>query len=429
VFLACTPAWRRFRRETPHPVPIVSTSRQTLPSPGTMTRNLCLIALLLLVPLTACNAQDTTIRQPTDRPDPTMHAGEVIAERIETEEATVRLVRVIGGLENPWGLAFLPDGRMLVTERPGRMSIVHNGEATPVGAMPEIVDRGQGGLLDVRLHPNYDANGWIYFTYSAPGPGGAGTALARARLESNALADLEVLYSMEPKTDARQHFGSRISFLNDGTLLFTVGDRGDGPRAQDLMDPAGSTIRLNDDGTIPADNPFIGRDDALPELYTVGNRNSQGMDVHPETGAVWQSEHGPRGGDELNLIEPGRNYGWPEASFGRDYRTGEQIGVPHDRAPQFVLPVEHWTPALAPSGTAFYTGDAIPGWRGHLFIGSLVREQLIRVVLDGNAVMHQEVLLDDQIGRIRHVTQGPDGFLYLLNDERDAGIYRLEPAE
>ena len=368
------------------------------------------------------DGRDTVIAEAAFRAD-------VVSERVESEDATFQIVRVASGLERPWGLEFLPDGRMLVTERPGRMSIVDGGDVAPLSGLPEIGPVGQGGLLDVRLHPDYETNGWIYFAYSDPGDGGVGTAIARARLDGTELTDLETLYSMEPKTGAGAHFGSRILFLGDGTFLFTIGDRGQPDRAQDTMDPAGSTLRLTDDGNIPEDNPFVGQDGYLPELYTVGNRNSQGMAIHPGTGAVWQTEHGPRGGDELNLIRAGENYGWPEATWGRDYRTRAQIGVTPDEAPQFVAPVTHWTPAIAPSGTTFYTGDQFPGWRGSLFVGSLSREALIRVVLDGEEVQRYEQLLDGQIGRIRYVTQGPDGYLYLLQDDPDGGIYRLEPAE
>jgi aldose sugar dehydrogenase len=399
------------------------------------------LLLVLLLPLvatiTACEVDTTEPVESAPRATPVavdegvQHfggPGEVIEERIESEEATYRLVRVVGGLENPWGLTFLPEGRLLVTERGGRMSIVENGTLTQVTGLPEIRAEGQGGLLDVVLHPDYGSNGWIYFTYSAPGPGGMGTELARARLEGTALVDLETLYSMEPKTDRRQHFGSRIVFLGDGTLLFTIGDRGEMERAQDPADPAGSTIRINEDGGIPGDNPFAGEANALPELYTIGNRNSQGMAVDAQ-GNVWQTEHGPRGGDELNLIRPGNNYGWPEATYGLDYRTQEQIGVRPDETGAFVEPVTWWTPAIAPSGLAYYDGDAFPAWRGNLLAGSLTQQKVIRIVLDGQTVTHQEDLIQGRIGRIRDVRQGPDGFIYVINDVSDAGIYRLEPVE
>jgi aldose sugar dehydrogenase len=387
-----------------------------------MQRNVPRVSVILLLMLTfslaACAGQTMTEIQP----------GEIVEERITSEEGDFRLVRV-ASFDRAWGMDFLPDGRMLVAERSGTMYLLSNGEAVPVSGLPEVQPQGQGGLLDVRLHPNYGSNGWIYFSYSAPGDGGVGTAVSRARLDGNTFVDVETLFSLEPKTTAGAHFGSRILFLDDGTFLFTIGDRGNGPRAQDPSDPAGSTLRIADDGSIPADNPFVNREGYAPELYTLGNRNIQGIDRHPQTGVVWATEHGPRGGDELNRIEPGLNFGWPEASWGHDYRTGEQIGVPHDQAPQFEQPVYYWTPAIAPSGLAFYSGNAFPNWQNNLFVGSLVQSKVIRVVMDGDAVTHQEDLLTERIGRIRDVRQGPDGFLYILTDEGDGGLYRLEPAE
>jgi aldose sugar dehydrogenase len=384
---------------------------------------LCPVILLFLT-LACADAARIDDNYEVDRPD---SRYEVVINRVDSEKATFRVVRVTGGLANPWGLAFLPDGRKLVNEREGRLHLVEDGQTTAVTNLPDIRDHGQGGFLDITLHPDYGRNGWIYFVYAGPTGAGVGTHLSRARLDGTSLTDYERLYTLEPKTNARVHFGSRINFLDDGTLLFTIGDRGNGPRAQDLRDAAGSTIRLNDDGSIPQDNPFVGREDALPELYTVGNRNSQGMAIHPQTGDVWQTEHGPRGGDELNLIRPGANYGWPEASWGRDYRTGEQIGVPHDQAEDYEEPVEYWVPAIAPSGLVFYEGDAFPQWQNHLFAGSLVQRKLIRIELDGHDVTHQEYLLQGQIGRIRDVLNGPDGYIYILTDEGDGGIYRLEP--
>ncbi|CAN5498850.1 PQQ-dependent sugar dehydrogenase [soil metagenome] len=391
-----------------------------------------LLALALTFPLLAATCESNRSAPPAvenGAAGPTAADGEIIQRRVESEEATFRIVRVQSGLTNPWGLEFLSDGRMLVTERAGRMSIVEGGQSTEITGLPDVNEHGQGGLLDVRLHPDYDTNGWVYFTFSHQDDGGYGTAIARGRLDGNTMVDVEIIYSMPNKTNTRQHFGSRITFMNDGTVLFTIGDRGQGDRAQDLMDPAGSTIRINDDGSIPQDNPFIGRSDALPELYTAGNRNSQGMDIHPQTGVVWQTEHGPRGGDELNRIVPGANYGWPVVSEGADYRTRQPIGASHEDRPEFEAPTLVWTPSIATSGTHFYTGDAFPAWQNNLFVGGLAMEQVRRIVLDGDQVTHQETLLEGAIGRIRDIRQGPDGFLYLLTDEGDGGIYRLEPVE
>lgn len=385
-----------------------------------------LFVIPFLITLPACQAAVPDVDDPPARFGP---AGEVIEPRIQTETETVRLVRLVGNLAHPWGVAFLPEGRMVVTERGGRMLLVDGETVREITGVPEVVARGQGGLLDVVAHPDVASNGWIYFTYAAPGEGGAGTALARARLDGTTLTDLEVLYTMPRKTERVHHFGSRIAFPGDGTVLFTIGDRGEMQRAQDLMDPAGSTIRLTEDGGIPPDNPFVGRDDALPELFTVGNRNSQGMAIDPATGRIWQTEHGPRGGDELNLIRPGRNYGWPIVSEGADYRTREPIGVPHRARPEFEAPVAVWTPSIAVSGTAFYDGNAFPSWRGNLLVGGLALQQVRRVVLDGERVVHQETLLEGRIGRIRDVRVGPDGLVYLLTDLARGGLYRLEPVD
>lgn len=343
-----------------------------------------------------------------------------------SEQHSFRVVLETGGLENPWALAYLPDGRLLVSERPGRLSIIDDGVRTTISGLPEIAAVGQGGLLDVEPHPDYEENRLIYFTYAASGAGGAGTALGRGRLDGSSLRDVEQLFLMNRLTDAGQHFGSRLVFLDDRTVLFTIGDRGQRDRAQRFSDHAGGTIRLNDDGSVPADNPWVQNDNYADEFYTVGNRNSQGMAVHPGTREVWQSEHGPRGGDELNLIEAGRNYGWPLVSQGTEYSSGAAIGA--EELEGTVDPVHYWVPAIAPSGMTFYTGDAFPAWDGNLFMASLVQQQLRRLVLEGQNLVHEEVLLSGQIGRIRDIIQGPDGLLRLVTDERDGGVYRLEPA-
>ncbi len=350
----------------------------------------------------------------------------VVRERIESEAATFRVVRVVSGLENPWAVAFLPDGRKLITERAGRLNVLENGELTRITGLPTITPGGQGGLLDVALHPAYEQTGWIYFSYAAPTRTGRGTHLARARLSSTALTDLEILFEMDPGTTRGQHFGSRIVFDRDGYLYLTIGDRGEMNRAQDIMDHAGTTIRLHDDGRVPSDNPFAGRNDALPEIYTYGNRNAQGMALHPETGVVWQNEHGPQGGDEINIIRSGLNYGWPVVTHGEQYGGGT-IGV-GEEAPGMEPPVIDWTPSIAPSGMTFYTGSNFPGWNGDIFVGALAGQHLRRVVLDGDQVVHQESLLQGTIGRIRDVRTGPDGNLWLLTDARNGGLYRLEPA-
>lgn len=355
-------------------------------------------------------------------------AKERAGEFIETETGPVRLVEVVSGLENPWAVAFLPDGRMLVTERPGRINLIEDGAVTSLSGLPQHSAGGQGGMLDVAVHPDYENNGWIYFTYVSGTASARGTALARARIDGDRLVDLEELFAMNRLTRGGRHFGSRIAFAHDGTLLMTIGDRGDPDRSQDRGDHAGSTLRLSDDGTVPGDNPFLDDPEAVPELFSYGHRNSQGLFVHPETGDIWQSEHGPRGGDELNRVEAGKNYGWPVVSHGVDYATRQQIGVGRE-APGKESPLEYWSPAIAPSGTAVYTGDAFPEWRGNIFIGSLVQRHVRRLVMDGDEVVHQEVLLPDAIGRVRDVRQHASGAIYLVTDETPGGVYRLEPVD
>jgi glucose/arabinose dehydrogenase len=346
---------------------------------------------------------------------------------ISSEEHAFTVETVARGFSHPWGMAFLPDRRIVVTERGGRAFVIDNGQRQEIRNVPAVAAGGQGGLLDVIVAPNALGNMLLYFSYAAPGPGGtAGTAIGRGRLVGDRLEDWEEIFRMEPFTTGGAHFGSRLAFLPDGTLLATIGDRGTMNRAQIGTDHAGSTIRLNPDGSVPADNPFVGDAAVRDEIFTLGNRNSQGMIVHPVTGDIWQSEHGPRGGDELNLIVGGRNYGWPIISHGADYRTGQPIGQ-GTHAPGMEQPVVHWTPALAPSGLAYYQGAAFPQWSGNLLLGGLSSQRLLRVSLAGQEVTHQEVLLDGQIGRIRDVQISPEGFVYVLVDSRDAALHRLVP--
>lgn len=352
--------------------------------------------------------------------------GELVIEDVSSEQASFRVVQVASGLERPWGMAFLPDGRVLVTERVGRLKLIESdGSVQEISGLPSIAAVGQGGLLDVALHPDYDAFGRIYLSYVYRDAGGMGTAIARASLSGNRLENVETIFRMQPTSSGSRHFGSRFAFLPDGTLLFTIGDRGDRPRAQELDDHAGKTLRINADGSVPSDNPFVDRAGALPEIYTYGNRNAQGMTVHPDTGTVWQHEHGPRGGDEINIIEPGVNYGWPEITYGEAY-SGGAIGTGTSR-PGMAEPVIHWTPSIAPSGMAFYEGDSFPEWQGDLFVGALAGQHLRRVEVRGETVVGQEMLLQRRLGRVRDVESGPDGHLYLLTDSNDGGLFRLEP--
>jgi len=352
-----------------------------------------------------------------------------VAQLFASEQLRFRVTIVSEGLEHPWGLAFLPDGRMLVSERPGRLRLVGADgrvDPEPLHGLPPIAAVGQGGLLDVALHPDYRDNGWIYLSYVASGPGGYGTEVVRGRLKGRTLVDVQVLFRMLPKSTRGQHFGSRLVFDRQGYLYITLGDRGEQQRAQRLDDHAGSVIRLHDDGRIPVDNPFRDHPGARPEKFTLGNRNLQGAALHPQSGELWTHEHGPQGGDEINIIRAGVNYGWPVITFGRNYGTGTAIGEGTAK-PGMAQPLYQWTPSIAPSGMAFYTGERFPAWRGNLFVGALRDQMLVRLELDGARVVHEERLLQGAIGRIRDVRNGPDGFVYLLTDSPKGVIARLEP--
>jgi aldose sugar dehydrogenase len=356
--------------------------------------------------------------------------GALPAQTQQTQHHEFNVVTVVEGLENPWGLAFLPGGDMLVTERPGRLRLVRGGQLLPepIAGVPAVWSRGQGGLLDVAVHPDFDSNRFIYLSYSKPGPDdSATTAVIRGRLEGHALTGVEEIFEADAYRTRGQHFGSRIVF-DDGYMFVTVGDRGHSPHtddhdAQSLANHAGKTLRLHDDGRVPDDNPFVGRAGARPEIYTYGNRNQQALALHPQTGQLWATEHGARGGDELNLLMPGLNYGWPVITHGVNY-NGQSIGVGRERA-GLEQPVVHWTPSIATSGMAFYTGDVFPGWRNDLFVGGLAGQQLVRIRLRGTDVVEQETVLTGA-GRIRDVRSGPDGFIYLVIDAASAPVLRIE---
>ena len=360
-------------------------------------------------------------------------AGQLAAaERLgtySTDKQRFHLVRVTDGLEHPWGLAFLPDGRMLVTERPGRLRIVADGWLVPepVAGVPEVWDEGQGGLLDVALHPGFAENGLVYLSYSSPdNDDDAATAVALGRLVGDRLEDVEEIYVALPRDDNGRHFGSRLVFA-DGYLFVTAGDRGDSDRAQELDDPAGSIIRLHDDGRVPEDNPFVGTAGARPELYSVGHRNPQGMTLEAATGRIYAIEHGPKGGDELNLIEPGVNYGWPVITHGKSY-MGFKIGE-GTRKEGMAQPVHYWVPSISPSGLMIYDADRFPAWQGSFFAGALSGELLVRLEVAGGKVVVEERMLEDLEERFRDVRQGPDGLIYLLTDHPDGMLLRLEPAD
>jgi glucose/arabinose dehydrogenase len=343
-------------------------------------------------------------------------------------DTNFRIFTITEGLKHPWSMAFLPDGRILVTERPGRLRIIEQGklQTDPVAGLPSIAAKGQGGLLDVALHPDYINNGWIYFSYVAGSGNKIGTEVGRGRLVNEQITDWQSLFRLQPKSSTGRHFGSRLVFDRENYLYITLGDRGERFRAQDPNDHAGSVIRLHDDGSIPADNPFIGQPGKRAEIYSYGHRNGQGAALHPQTGDLWIHEHGPQGGDELNIIEAGKNYGWPVITYGKEYGSGDDIGEGTHKA-GMQQPLYHWVPSIAPSGMAFYSGDKFPAWQGNLFIGSLKFRLLVRLELEGTKVVAEERLLKNELGRIRDVRTGPDGYIYLLTDATNGKLVRLQP--
>lgn len=346
---------------------------------------------------------------------------------IETELGTLQLATVIDGLEHPWGLAFLPDGRMLVTERPGRLRIAgQDGTlSAPIGGVPAVRAVGQGGLLDVVIDPAFAENRLVYLSYAEPGEGDlSGTAVARGRLADGTLEQVEVIFRQSPKVDSKHHYGSRLVFARDGRLFITLGDRGS--QRDGVQNPGthiGKVLRIEPDGSVPADNPWVGRDGARPEVFSYGHRNIQGATLHPDTGELWTHEHGPRGGDEVNIVRAGLNYGWPVITYGREYH-GPAIGEGTAKA-GMEQPVHYWVPSIAPSGMVFYTGEAIPAWRGHLLVGALAAQQLARLELSAdNEVVHEERIAMGE--RVRDVVQGPDGAVYVLTDTgKSSRIIRL----
>jgi aldose sugar dehydrogenase len=350
---------------------------------------------------------------------------------VHSEKHSFRIVPLLAGLENPWSIAFLPDGRMLVTERAGRLRLVSQDfklDPKPIEGLPEVIANGQGGLFDVVLHPQHAQNGWIYWAYNAPGTGGWGTALARGKLQGHRMTEVQVLFSMQPKTRSAHHFGGRIVFDATGMVYLTLGDRGDKDRAQKLNDHAGSVIRLHDDGRVPNDNPFVQRAGALPEKWTLGHRNMQGAAIHPKSGELWTHEHGPQGGDEVNVIRPGLNYGWPVVTYGVNYGLGTKIGEGQSK-PGMVQPLQVWVPSIAPSGMAFVSGSQFPQWQGSMLVGALRGQMLVRLTLEGDKVLSEERLFQGRPGRIRDVRMGPDGLVYLLTDDPQGALLRLEPAK
>lgn len=373
------------------------------------------MAFILTITLGGCAAS----------PYPVLAQGTIVA----SEQADFLVQEVATGLENPWSLAFLPDGRMLVTERPGRLRLISSdGElSAPLTGLPEIADEGQGGLLDVILDPEFETNNRLYLSYSARTDDSFSTHVATALLRDSQLSEVEEIFKAAVDARGGRHFGSRLAFDQQGHLLITHGDRGDRHLAQDRQSHAGSVIRIATDGTVPADNPYAGQTSTLPTLYTLGHRNPQGMAIHPETGQIWTHEHGPRGGDEINILVPGANYGWPIVSQGAEYASGRPVSDTTS-SPGLIDPIHVWIPSVAPSGMAFYTGSLFSDWQGDLFVGALADQSLVRLELDGSTISHEERLLSGDVGRIRDVRQGPDDALYLLIDDADGSLLRLMPA-
>ena len=353
--------------------------------------------------------------------------------------AQVNTESVVGDLSHPWSLAFLPghrdspgQERLLITERPGRLLLLSNGRIREVSGLPRIAAEGQGGLMDIVLSPEFSRDSLVYFSFSERIPGGLGTSVGRGRLRTDgspALVDPQIIYSARPGSAGGRHFGSRLLFDREGYLYITLGERGSRERARDTSDPYGSVLRLNADGSVPGDNPFapggISPGRGVPEMWTTGHRNPQGMALHPVTGEVWIHEHGPRGGDEVNILKAGADYGWPLVTHGVEY-SGAGI-TDRTSAPGFEDPLLHWTPSIAPSGMAFSTGEVYPEWKGSLFVGALAGRHLRRVVLRDGKPIAQEELLRGRPGRIRDVRESPGGYLYILTDDDDGGVYRLVP--
>lgn len=391
------------------------------------TRMFLLITSCLL--LAGCGGSGDSSTRDNTATEPTGYfpLPEQAGTAVNSEALAFHVQTVVTGLSTPWGFTFLPDGIVLITERSGSLRIVRNGQlnSTDVSGTPDVFAQGQGGLLDIAAHPDYANNGWIYISYSIDTTDGSHTALMRARLDldNHRLVDQEYLFDAEPKSTAGQHFGSRITF-RDGYVFISSGDRGVMDEAQNLASHNGTIMRLHEDGRVPEDNPFVDEPGAQPEIWSYGHRNVQGMEWRPGTQQIWAHEHGPRGGDEVNIVKRGANYGWPEITYGVDY-DGTPITEDTERE-GMEQPVIYWVPSIAPSGMAFVTGERYPGWSGNIMVGALAGQELRRIVLDGDEVAHQETLLLGE-GRIRAVEMGPDGYLYIAN-ESNGSIQRLVPA-
>ncbi|MGE8150006.1 PQQ-dependent sugar dehydrogenase [Pseudomonas vancouverensis] len=354
------------------------------------------------------------------------------SREMDSEKGMLEVTPIVTGLDHPWALAFLPDGQgMLVTERPGNLRRVDaDGQlSAPLTGVPKVWAKGQGGLLDVALSPDFKQDRWVYLTYAEGGgpEGKAGTAVGRGRLSQDltALRDFQVILRQEPKLSVGNHFGSRLVFDRDGYLFVTLGENNDRPTAQDLDKLQGKVVRIYPDGRVPDDNPFVGQANVRPEIWSYGQRNPQGAALNPWSGTLWENEHGPRGGDEINIIERGKNYGWPLATHGINY-SGQPIAEAKGKIVEGTVPPHHvWEKSPGLSGMAFYDADRFKAWQHNVFIGALVSQELIRLQFDGDKVVHEERLLGELNKRIRDVRQGPDGYLYVLTDEGNGGLYRV----
>ncbi|MBO1012639.1 PQQ-dependent sugar dehydrogenase [Achromobacter sp. SD115] len=365
----------------------------------------------------------------------TLCAALAVSAQPGPEPASVpaRVTAVVGGLNHPWAMAFLPEGGVLITERPGSLRLLRipGGLSKPLAGVPKVAAQGQGGLLDVALSPDFAKDRYVYLSYAEAEGSKSGTAVGRGRLSADgtALEDFRVLFRQQPKLSSGLHYGSRLVFDGKGYLYISLGENNQRPTAQDLDKLQGKVVRLKADGSVPTDNPFVGQAGARPEVWSYGHRNPQGMALNPWTGQLWENEHGPRGGDEINLVQRGKNYGWPLATHGINY-SGQPIPEAKGaELPGLEAPLYWWPKSPAISGMAFYNADRFPAWRNSVFIGALANQNLIRLTLDGDRVVAQEWLLTDRKQRIRDVRQGPDGYVYVLTDASPGELLRLAPAE
>ena len=389
-----------------------------------------LILITLIVLLWSCKENktqtiDNAKQDIAEATPPTEVGTESTIEAQSVTQVNYDVVDVVDGLNIPWGMSFLPDGSMLITEKAGELIHFKEGKKIPISGLPEVYVRGQGGLLDVELHPNYESNGWVYITHaSKDGEGdGGNSALIRAKLKGNTLTNVERLYKAGPNSKRGQHFGSRIQFDNEGYLYFSVGDRGNrDENPQDITRDCGKIYRLNDDGSIPQDNPFVNEPNAKRAIYSYGHRNPQGMAKNPFTGEIWVNEHGPKGGDEINIIQKGKNFGWPIISYGVNYSGTRFTEITAKDGME--QPLWYWVPSIAPSGMAFVSSKKYPDWNGNILVGSLKFEYLERLELKNNKVVKREKLIEG-LGRVRDVKQGPDGYIYIAVENR--GIVKLVP--